>query len=411
MPAESQRSERMHVIYVTALLPTGDGEPFIIPEITELERQGCDVTVIPVRPKGDVVHADAQLIPRTEVLPLLSATILRAALLETAKAPRRVAQALVSLRASRSPRIFLKNLAVFPKALWLARYARRIGADHVHAHWASTGATLAMVASQVSGVPWSFTAHRWDISENNLLGLKAQRARFVRVISEHGADELRGLVGRRAWSPWLLHMGVSLPARPAASDGDEPPLRVLTAARFVEKKGHVYLIEAVKRLKDRGTSVRAELAGDGPLAQRLRRQVMERGVEAEVVFLGSVSHERLLTEMSAGKWQATVQPSIVTPSGQLEGIPVSLIEAMACGLPAVGTVSGGIPELLADGAGILVPAGDSEALADALAALAEDRALRTSLAERGRRRVEESFSVEHVAEALLDRFREIGEAR
>jgi colanic acid/amylovoran biosynthesis glycosyltransferase len=395
------------VIYVTALLPTGDGEPFIIPEIAALERQGCDVTVIPVRPKGKVVHADAlQLIPKAAILPLLSGAILRSALLEVATAPGRVVRALLSLRASRTPGILLKNLAVLPKALWLARYARRVGADHLHAHWASTSATLAMLASQVSGIPWSFTAHRWDISENNLLGVKARHARFVRVISAHGGEELRGIVSRPAWSPWLLHMGVSLRAPPGPSDGDEPPLRVLTAARLVEKKGHVYLIEAVKRLKERGTSVRAEFAGDGPLAPSLRTLVADGGLEDDVVFLGPVSHEELLSEMSAGRWHVTVLPSIVTPSGQLEGIPVSLIEAMACGLPTIATESGGIPELLGDGAGLLVPPGDPEALARALACLAEDPALQASLAERGRKRVEEAFSVERVAAALHSRFRE-----
>jgi glycosyltransferase involved in cell wall biosynthesis len=110
--------------------------------------------------------------------------------------------------------------------------------------------------------------------------------------------------------------------------------------------------------------------------------------------------------MSGGRWDAAVLPSVITGSGVQEGIPVSLVEAMARGLPAVGTESGGIPELLRDGAGIIVPPADSEALAEALATLAGDTALRATLAARGRKRVEDEFSGERVAAALLSRFGE-----
>jgi colanic acid/amylovoran biosynthesis glycosyltransferase len=400
---------RTRVIYVTAQLPYGATEPFLIAEIAELERQGCDVKIVPVRPRGNVVHTEAaELLPKAACLPLLSGAILRSALAETVRSPSSVVRALLSLRRSRNALILLKNLAVFPKAVWLGRYARRESADHIHAHWAGTSATLAMLASQTSGISWSCTAHRWDISENNLLRLKARRACFIRAISVHGAEELARIVGDPSWAPWLLHMGVTLPSRPTSSP-PEPPLRVVTAARLVEKKGHVYLIDAAKRLQGRGVSIRVEFAGDGPLAPSLQEHVVHLGLANDVVFLGGIPHHELLREMSGGRWHVSVLPSIVTTSGQLEGIPVSLIEAMACGLPVVATESGGIPELLSDGAGLLVPPADSEALAEALERIAGDPALRTTLAERGRRRIEEAFSVAEIASALHSRFRECAE--
>jgi colanic acid/amylovoran biosynthesis glycosyltransferase len=391
---------------VTAQLPYGVGEPFIVAEIEELVRQGCDVVVVPVRPQGKIVHGDAHdLLPRAMSSPLVSGAILRSALAEVLRAPAPVMRALVSLLRSRTPHILLKNLAVFPKALWLARYARRRGADHIHAHWAGTSATLAMLASQISGVSWSLTAHRWDIAEDNLLGLKARRACFVRAISAHGAEELARIVGEPSCAPWVLPMGVRLAARPA-SFPPEPPLRILTAARFVEKKGHIYLVDAVSRLKERGVSVRVELAGDGPLASSLQLQVQRLALQDEIVFRGGLPHEELLHEMSGGRWHVAVLPSVVTSSGELEGIPVSLIEAMACGLPTIASESGGIPELLGDDAGVLVPPGDAEALAEALERVAADRDLRVTLAERGRKRVEETFAIERIAAALHVRFRE-----
>ena len=372
----------------------------------ELERQGCEVAIVPVRPGGDVVHSDArELVAKATVEPLLSVKVLGGALAETVRSPRAAARALVSLRQSRNVRIFLKNLAVLPKGLWLARHARRLAVGHLHAHWAGTSATVAMLASEISGISWSLTAHRWDISENNLLVLKAKRACFVRAISERGAEQIRSIVGRSGWSPWVLHMGVPVTPRGRAPAADGP-FRVVIGASLIDVKGHRHVIEAVQRLKARGVSVRADFAGDGPLAGALRRRVTELGLEEDVVFLGRVSHAELVSDMAGGKWDAAVLPSVAPSAARQEGIPVFLMEAMACGLPALGTDAGGVPELLRDGAGLLVPPGDEDALADALARLASDDGLRQTLAERGRKRIEEAFSIADVAAALHTRFRE-----
>jgi colanic acid/amylovoran biosynthesis glycosyltransferase len=391
------------LVYVTARLPHGDGEPFVITEVRALERRGWEVTLVPVRPHGGVVHADAEDLDAVEA-PLFSARIAFAALAELVSNPAASLAASAAALRGRSPDILAKNLSVLPKGLWLARLVRRMEAEHLHAHWASTSSTMAMVAARASGVPWSFTAHRWDIAENNLLRLKAEKACFVRVISEHGADELRRVAGDGA-KPWVLHMGVDLPSRRGDSAASRGALRVLTAARLVEKKGHADLIEAVRMLGARGVPVHADLAGDGPLGPDLRRLVTAAGLQEQVSFLGAVSHDELLDGMASGRWQVAVLPSVVTAGGELEGIPVSLVEAMACGLPAVGTSTGGVPELLRDGAGMLVPPADPGALADALASLAGNAELRARLASAGRARVEEEFAVDRVAGELEARFR------
>jgi colanic acid/amylovoran biosynthesis glycosyltransferase len=399
----------LRVVYVTARLPFGDGEPFIVPEILQLVEDGCDVTVVPVRAGGEVADGDARsLLGRTAAGSLLSPRVLWGAVREFVRNPRRAGGALLLLR-GRSLRILAKNLAVCPKGLWLAGRARELGAEHLHAHWAGTSATLGMVAAETAGISWSFTAHRWDIAEDNLIRTKADRACFARAISAHGSEEMSELVGKPGWAPWVLCMGVRLPSA-VGGGAAKGPLRVLTAARFVEKKGHVHLLEAVKLLRDRGVELRVHLAGDGPLEAVLRKRAVELAVSESVEFLGRVSHDDLLADLEGGRWGAMALPSIVTPSGQLEGIPVSLIEAMACGLPVVGTDAGGVPELLADGAGLLVPPGDVPALADALELLAREPAKRAALGERGRARVEEAFSVERIAGELQARFRDCARA-
>jgi glycosyltransferase involved in cell wall biosynthesis len=292
------------------------------------------------------------------------------------------------------PRTAAKNLLVHPKALWLARRLREIGPDHVHAHWASASSTLAMVAAERARVPWSLTAHRWDIREANLLQAKARSACFVRTISEAGARELRERVAIPGWSPVVLRMGVALPTTTAAPrDGRE--LRLLTPANLLPVKGHRYLFEALAGLD----GIALDVAGDGPLRGELERAA--RGLA--VRFLGAISHTDVLAGLEGGRWDAVVLPSAPAADGAREGVPVSLIEAMAAGVPVVSTECGAIPELVTEGSGLLVPAADPNALRAALERL-RDPQLRRGLAAAGRARVETEFDVERVAAELGERF-------
>jgi len=404
----------MRVIYVTSKLPYGPGEAFIIPEIMELKRQGHEVLLVPMYPRGAVFHEGAKaLLAWTRTQPLLSWEIMRAALVILTRAPLRTLSVLALLLRSGSLRLLVKNLAVYPKGLWLACVAREWQAEHIHAHWASTTATMALVASELAGLPWSLTAHRWDIAENNLLALKARRAAFVRAIDRHGAREFAAYARLANWEPHVIHMGVALPrttARGRAPAGSNA-LRAVMAANLVEIKGHVYLVEAVRLLRGRGVRVRVDLAGDGPLRAAIERKVRDYGLEGDVKFLGALPHERLMTQLQAGTWDLMVLPSIVGQAGEQEGVPVSLMEAMSCGIPVISTSTGGIPELLGQGAGVLVPPKAPPALAQAIERLSGDPAMRQQLAEAGRQRVQASFGIEEVVAELASCFASCGRAK
>jgi glycosyltransferase involved in cell wall biosynthesis len=382
------------LVYVTSSLPHGPLEAFVLPEIAALERLGHEVWIVPMYPRGELLHEDAEPHrPRTLSEPLLSADIAREAVRELPASPGRALSLLARTAAAR-PRIAVKNVTVYPKGLWLARRVRELEAEHVHAHWASVSATLALTGAELAGVPWSFTAHRWDIREGNLLRTKARSACFVRTISESGARELRERVGLDGWSPTVIRMGVDLPASTAPSR-EEGPLRLLTAANLLPVKGHRYLFEALAVLD----GVVLDVAGEGPL----RAELEDRARGLPVTFLGAISHSELLERLRGGSWDAVVLPSVPTDEGDQEGVPVSLIESMASGVPVVTTVSGAIPELVTDGAGLLVPPRDPRGLAAALKRL-RDPALRRELAAAGRARVEAEFDVERIAAELAARF-------
>jgi glycosyltransferase involved in cell wall biosynthesis len=135
----------------------------------------------------------------------------------------------------------------------------------------------------------------------------------------------------------------------------------------------------------------------------LRAELEERAHGLPVRFLGAVSHTDVLADLEASRWDAVVLPSAPTPEGDQEGVPVSLIEAMAAGVPVLSTECGAIPELVTEGSGLLVPPADPAALRDALERL-RDPELRRSLAVGGRRRVETDFDVDRIAAELAERF-------
>lgn len=398
----------MRLVYVTSSFPYGPGEAFILPEVLELGRQGHEVWVVPMRPRGRIVHAEAlQLGEKSVVEPLLSWEVLRAAGREFFRSPARVLRAL-ALSLTWKPRHLLKNLSVYPKGLWLAGLARRLGADHIHAHWAATTASMAMVASEVSGIPWSFTAHRWDILENNLLARKCWHAAFARFISKSGLERAREQSGACATKARVLYMGVRLPVGGQKKGGyiiDRSFTTVLCPAALIPRKGHIYLLHAFAQLKAKGLSLKLWLAGDGELRDDLLSLVQSLELTENVRFLGQLSQRELLEVYANNKVDAVVLPSLH------EGIPVALMEAMSFGIPVVATEVGGVPELLKDGAGLVAPPKNPKALAEAIARLATDHDLRRAMGRRGRERVEQEFAIHVVVRRLADWFAKSGEKR
>lgn len=395
----------MKIVYVTVSLPYGPGEAFIIPEVQELRRRGHDVLIVPRSPSGSIVHNDARSMQDIALRePLLSGRIVSGAYSNFCGCSRNARQALRLLCRSRNLRVLLKNLAVYPKGLWLAKICAQWGAEHIHSHWASTTATMAFVASMVSGIPWSFTAHRWDITEQNLLEVKVSHASFARTISEQGAVKLSALADCSRERIRVIHVGIDLPDLPLQRSRDYSCMntfKVVVPANLLEVKGHRFLFEAIKVLRSRGLNILVDIAGDGPLGDELTQYVEVLGIAESVRFTGMIPHDDLLCRMERGEWDLCVLPSIRTSDGAEEGIPVSLMEAMSCQIPVISTKSGCIPELLYDGAGVLVPPGDAQALAEAIAGLICDPKLRTAVAEKGRRRVEKDFSVGAVVDDLL----------
>lgn len=395
----------MKILYVTATFPFGTGESFLVPELQTLIREGHEVLVVPVRAKIVVVHSDAQkFVGCSMTTGLFSAAVLKNATKEFFGNSKANRKALALLASKQSVGVLAKNLAVVPKSLWLARIARRWGADHIHAYWASAVATTAMLAAESADLPWSFTAHRYDIVERNLLQEKARHASFVRFISESGL-KMSGLLAPPVKDKCLvLHVGVEVPAQNPGPQY-QGRLIALCPGNLIPVKGHKYLIEAMSELRQREVALDLWIAGQGPLREQLEAYARSLGVSDRVRFTGQLSHNELLELYSSGKVHIFVLPSVDLGGGEHEGIPASLIEAMAYGVPAIATNTGGIPELLSEAVGLIVPPASRTALAEALQTLATHPELRTRLGRAGRKRVESSFDVNDTVQDLLRHIR------
>ncbi|MDX6481698.1 MAG: hypothetical protein QOG85_2208 [Gaiellaceae bacterium] len=385
------RCKRPRLVYVASSFPYGRNDVFFGPEVRELRRQGVDVLVVPVRPRGPLTTADAGDLAVRK--PLLDGAIALGLGRELVRAPRRTGEALRLL--APAPHVLFRNLVAFPKAAWLAQVARQWEADHIHAHWAGPPSTVAMIASRLSGIPWSFTAHATEIHANNLLREKSQSAAFVRFIAAAMEERARATAPGVDESRWtVLRLGLELPAPPSRVPANDPPV-LLLAASFTEGKGHTVLLEAVRELAGR-MKLEVWLAGAGPTEETVRARTQELGLEEVVRFCGHVPRAEILEWLSRGKVDLVVLPS------DSEGVPVSLIEALAHGVPAVASDVGGVGELLGGGCGELVPPRDPAALAGAIDRLLASPELRAEYARAGRIRVEQEFAVERVVERLRE---------
>ncbi len=394
----------MQLAYVTAHAPYGRVESFVLQEILELHRRGHKMLVIPRNPPNFVLHTDYfdQVSAFTLRAPLFSPAILAQTVRLFFSSPRRYFRALRVLFKSRNFSVLAKNLLVFPKGVWLASVLKKHGIEHLHAHWGSTPSTMALVASLLSGVPWSLTIHRYGLWENNLLSEKVRLATFTRVISQKSRRELLQLVGEELVKKIrVLHVGIVIPENFSPRTRQPEKITLAVPANFVEVKGHRYLIEAGEYLVKRGmTRWKAILWGDGPLKPPIEQEIAHRGLEEFFHLPGAVPHTEIIRAYREAQVQVVVLPSIVTENGIFEGIPTTLMEALAYHIPVVATETGSIPELLSGGAGLLVPEKDPEALARALEKLIKDEKLRTTLAETGFWKIQEEFNLKKIAGEL-----------
>lgn len=290
--------------------------------------------------------------------------------------------------------------------------SRRI--RHLHAHFCHTSTTVTMLASRLCGVTFSFTAHakdiyREDMNPGDLLSVKLGRARFAVTCTRANQIYLESLSSNGSPLRTVYHgLDLSLFTPSAVDDVKDSPGKplILSVGRLVEKKGFVYLVEACRLLKDKGCDFTCRIVGGEDQHAATIRSTIERLNLTDTVTLHSAVTQEELKRIYQ---QATIfaLPCQVLESGDRDGIPNVLVEAMAMGLPVVSTNISGIPELIEDRVnGMLVPEKNSAELAAAIEELLSAPELRRQFGQAGREKVRREFDSKQNVQALKALFDE-----
>ena len=392
-----------NIAYLTSRFPK-ISETFVLDEVLELRRRGCTIELFALLPGDEeIVHPEASELDGHvhAAKPISRATlaVLAAQVGWLRRSPRRYLHAWRrGIRGNaRWPRFLLRSLVVIPVAAQWAAWARDNGIEHIHAHWATHPALAALVMHDLTGLPFSFTAHAHDLMVNTTMLAEKMRPAYVDVtISERNRTILAALAPDAAENIQVIHCGVDLRRFVPAEETNLPPSETPTLvciARLEEMKGHRYLIDACALLQQHGVRFRCLLIGDGSERAAITQQIEQYGLAEHVSLLGAQPRDAVRQWLADA--DVVVLPSVVTEAGRTEGIPVALMEALAMRRPVVATAVSGVPELITDGVhGRLVPPRDAVALADALEALLQDRALAQRLAAAGRAHVEEAFDLQ-----------------
>jgi glycosyltransferase involved in cell wall biosynthesis len=309
----------------------------------------------------------------------------------------------------RQPKLCVKSLALVPKALAMADHARRWGADHVHAEFAGHPATAAWLMRRFGGPCYSVSCRAHDIFRTqSLLGKKLGEAAAIRTVSHFGRQFLREKVPELAGRDIeVIHSSVDLDAVASAPIAGDGPFRILFVGALEAKKGVEHLLAALALVDSSLGEWECELVGEGPLRRELEQQAEELGIGDRVRFLGALDFDAV--RHAYGRASLCVAPSVIGPGGRQEGIPNVMIEALAFERPAISTRISGIPELIRSGVnGLLVPPGDSQALAEAILQIRCDPSSAREMALRGRETVEREFNLTVNARRQLSLFRACG---
>jgi glycosyltransferase involved in cell wall biosynthesis len=386
---------------------------FIRREILALEAQGVRIERLALRGWDTPLADPLDLAERDRTRFVLRggiASLFGAALRELVAHPGlTIAAARQALRMVRgSDRSWPYHAVYLAEACVAAQWLRASGVRHVHAHFGTNSAEVAMLAAPLAGATYSFTVHGPDeFDRPHAIGLaaKIRGAAFVVGISSFTRSQLFRWVGVDQWPKvHVVHCGLDAAfhaGEPVRSDG---ALRLVCVGRISEQKGHLLLLGAMRTVFDRGLRFELVIAGDGELRGEVEALIRRLSLQDHVRITGWIGSEQVRRELLGAR--ALVLPSFA------EGLPVVIMEAMALRRPVITTYVAGIPELVKHAEnGWLVPAGDVDALADAMTAcLSADPASLDRMGDAARDRVLVRHDADVEAAKLAALFRGTGAA-
>jgi glycosyltransferase involved in cell wall biosynthesis len=406
----------LKILYVATNF-TALSHTFITREIHALRKQGDTVALLSLRTPttSAVTEPECDLSGCRHVYPTPALSLMGSALRVLATSPRRFGRAVrVAFASPEDPfKLKLKLLYQMLNACRFVPWLRREGIEHIHSHFAGPSTSYAMFLATLTGRPFTFTDHGAGVFHDRIgLTAKFRLAAGISAISEFNIG-FYPQVAATVPPVQVVRCGLDLSRftfRQREACGS--PVQILAVSRIVPKKGFTYLLDGLALLDREGIPWRCRMVGEGPSVPELQSKAQALGLDARLEFTGARQQDEIREMMLAA--DMFVLPCVLAPDGDMDGIPVTLMEAMACGCPVVSTRISGVPELVIDGrSGLLLEPEDGEAVGRAMARLAREPDLAAALSRGGRARVEEEFDIRESARRLADFFRRIaaGDAR
>ncbi len=391
----------MKIAYVLNTYPS-PSQSFIRREIRALEAAGHDVLRLAMR-SADVALVDTQdqeEAAQTKYVLAAGKSALLKSLFKAARqdfaAFRQALGVALSLgRASETGR--LRHLIYLAEAAFVAERCRREEVTHVHAHFGTNAAAVAMLSRLLGGPKYSFTVHgpeEFDAPRALSLGTKIHHSDFTVAISQFGRSQLCRWAEPEHWDRIkVVHCGIEPTKFEDPAPIPDGPKRLVAIGRLVEQKGQLALIQALTKTQE---EVHVTLIGDGDMRGEIEAAIAQNGLHDRVTLTGWVDEKRIKAELAAA--HALVMPSFA------EGLPMVIMEAMAAARPVIATYIAGTPELVQNGVnGWMVPAGDIPALAAAIDEFAKvPQTDLQKMGEAARTRVLERHDVAREAAKLAD---------
>mgnify|MGYP001555371787 FL=1 len=398
MPA----TERPAIGYIVRRFPK-ISETFILNEILAMEARGHRIEIFSLLTSRDSrFHGDlGKLKASVHYVPEIFDfdTLLRYNKRAARRNRGRYFRALGRVLRTGNPALYWRLL----QSGYIADRAQGLKLNHIHAHFANRSTSVASLTSEILGIPYSFTAHAVDIYKQDvkpaILSRKIEAARCVVTVSEANKAFLEAHANGSSEKIVRIYNGIDVHRfKPAAAPPAEP-FTILAVARLVEKKGLDDLIEACHYLRERGLSIQCWIIGKGKMRRPLQALIKKQKLGDTVKLLGAHSQDEVLERYR--KSHLFVLPCIVGSDGNRDGLPVSIVEALSCGLPVVTTAVTGIPEVVQhQHNGLIVPEHDPKSLADSIQTLIADEGLYKQLKQNARLSVVDRFDKDKTIDEL-----------
>ncbi|WNM58125.1 glycosyltransferase [Candidatus Nitrospira allomarina] len=386
---------------------------FTVNEMAEIQGKGHKLVLAPLyKSAGSIVHHGKVGTLKPEAVlpaPLIDMEVAFIAFLMFIRRPLRALVTLVGLHwaAGLNPYAHLSIFVITPKALATAWRLRSMKIDRIHAPFATHTATCAGIAGSVSGIPFSFTAHAYDLYcttlklRNDTLSWKIRHASDVFGVSDYGIRKLRQIVPK-CTHIHLVRVGIFLNLfTPEPFPSKCKILQLLFIGNYFEKKGVDTLIDACKLLREKNFSFHLRIFGGGPLKEVLIEQIRQLDLKENISLSGPISQAEVARQLK--ECHFFVMPCRKDQTGDMDGIPTVFMEAMAVGRPVISCAISGIPEIVHnEETGLLVPSDDPSALALAIIRLGMDDTLRTRLGQQGRKLVAKQHNIKTNVSLMLD---------